>query len=323
MLELDRRAHTFTGQGSQRMGMWDDLRQSASAGKIFRIADKIVGFPLSRLCSEGPLEELTQTRNAQPGILVDSLGALRTAQNLHPELMEIRPKFCLGHSVGEYSALVDAGVIDAETAIYLVWQRGLLMEQLSPEGKMTALLGFKDKEEVVEICAQTGAEVANFNGPSQIVISGRTVEVESAQKMAREKGIKFIPLRASHPFHSSLMRPVQDAFREILFQKNTIEFKDPRIPVILNVTAQPCESGAAIKENLVEQIVASVRWEESIKFVLAQEVDVFLEFGPEAILTGLLRRIKPAAGGVCIKDFQSAQALTFNTHVKLGYAGVA
>lgn len=308
MLEIEKRADTFTGQGSQRVGMWVDLGQSSKVRKILQVTDEIIGFPLSKLCKDGPMTELTETRNAQPAIVAHSLAVLATAKELHPKLFETRPMFCLGHSAGEYSALVAAGVIDIEIAIYLVRQRGLLMEQFGKEGRMIALLGFTDKEQVIVICRETGAETANFNSPGQIIISGGVKEIEDAVRLAGERRIRVVPLKTSLPFHSSLMRPVQDEFKKVL---SPVKFRDSTIPVILNVTACPTTDGTEMKEKLVEQIVAPVRWDESITWARKQGVDVFLEFGPEAILTGLLRKIDPIARGICAKDYRSAQSLSF------------
>ncbi len=306
MLELDKRAHTFTGQGSQMIGMWAGLEQSGEAQAIFNIADEVVGFRLSKLCKDGPLEELIKTSNAQPAIVAQSIAGLRTAQNLHPELLEIKPRFSLGHSVGEYSALVDAEVIDIATAIYLVRQRGLLMEQCGAEGKMAALIGFKHQEQVVAICRETGTEVANFNGPAQIVISGGVKEIEDAIKLAGENKIKAILLPVNRPFHSSLMKPMLQEFKKVIAP---IEFKNPVTPVILNVTGRPSVSGTVIKRSLIEQPASPVRWDKSVNWALAHGADTFLEFGPKDTLTGLLKRIDIEAKGFCIKDYQSAQTL--------------
>lgn len=309
MLEADKIAYTFSGQGSQRVGIWDDLRASAAAREIFQMTDEIVGFPLSKLCSEGPSEELTRTSNAQPAIIAHSLAALASIEELHSELLEAKPLFCLGHSVGEYSALVAARVITIREAIYLIRQRGLLIEQFGGEGKMAALLGFRDQEQVMEICGRTQTEAANFNGPSQIVISGGVKEIEHAIGLAGEEGIKSILLETSHPFHSSLMRPARDEFEKAL---SPITFKDPVVPIVLNTTARASTSGAEIKAAIARQIAEPVRWHESIIWVQQQGVRVFLEFGPKPVLTGLLRRIYPQAKGICVKDYKSAQELNFN-----------
>lgn len=307
MLEADKRAYTFTGQGSQRVGMWDDLRKSARAREIFQLADEIVGFSLSRLCSGGPIEELTKTRNAQPAIVAHSLAALAVAKGLHPELFEASPMFSLGHSVGEYSALVTTGVIDIATAIYLVRQRGLLIEELSPEGSMVALHKFDHLDQVMAICLQTGTEVANFNGPGQIVISGGIKEIKEATRIASQQGINSILLQTSHPFHSSLIRPVQEEFNKVLAK---VVFRDPLFPIVLNTKAQPSISGNEIKEAIARQIAEPVRWDESVRYIQEQGVGTFVEFGPKPVLTGLLRRAYPQVRGIFVKDKQSAEALS-------------
>ncbi|MBI2314824.1 ACP S-malonyltransferase [Candidatus Daviesbacteria bacterium] len=303
MLGIDRRAEVFTGQGSQRVGMWSDLHQSAEARKIFQMADEIVGFTLSKLCREGPIEKLTKTENAQPAIVAHSIAAWVTARSLQPELQAIKPRFVLGHSVGEYSALVVAGVIDLETAIYLVRKRGLLIQELSSEGRMAAFHRFDNQEQVLSICQETETEAANFNGPGQIVVSGGVREIEDAIRLAKEMGMLVILLKTSRAFHSSAMRPATEEFKKVLLP---IGFKDPVIPVIPNVTAKPSRSGDEIKKAIAEQIVMPVFWYESVRLVLASGVTTFLEFGPEPVLTGLLRRIDPAARGACIKDLESA-----------------
>ncbi len=300
MLNLENRAHTFTGQGSQRPDMFEGLEQSPEAWKIIETANGIIGFSLFGLSPE----DLNQTKYVQPAIVACDMALLAATRELHPDLPE--PAFDLGHSVGEYCALVDAGVIDTETALYLVEQRGLLMELLSPEGRMAALLGFENQEQVAEICKQTGTEEANFNGPTQIVISGGFSEMRNAMEMAKEAGMRVVLLKASHPFHSSLMQPVQDEFRKTI---TNIEFKEPKIPVISNITARPFQCADEIKLSLIKQIVMPVRWADSIRVAKERGVNTFLEFGPKPILTGLLNKIAPEANGFCVYDYISAQAL--------------
>lgn len=312
MLRAERIAYTFTGQGSQRVGMWVDLERSQEARAIFRVADAIVGFPLSKLCREGPLEELTKTSNAQPAIVAHSLAALVALYELHPQLQETPPKFYLGHSAGEYSALAAAGVIGLETAISLVRKRGLLIEKMSIEGRMLAVHRFEHVDQVLAICSKTGTEAANFNGPGQIVVSGGVQGIEDAGMLAKEAGMRVILLRTSRAFHSSHMRPVTEEFKKVLAE---VPFQDPVMFFIPNATAQPTRSGEKIKEAIAEQIAKPVRWYESIRLVLENGVDTVLEFGPEGILTGLLRRIDPEARGVCIKDCKSA--------VRYSYAGAS
>lgn len=312
MLEKDTKvcALMFTGQGSQRVGMWDDLRVSPSARRTFQITDEIVGFSLSKLCSEGPIEKLTETKYAQPAIVAHSLAAFAVARELHSELFEREPLCVAGHSVGEYSALVVAEVINLETAIYLVRQRGLLMEEASRSnpGRMVALHRFISEEQVRSLCLKTGTYIANLNGPGQIIISGGIAEIENAVTEAKKVGIKPIPLEVSCAAHSPLMKPAQDEFKKVIAD---VKFDDPKTPVVPNVAAEPCVSGEEIKNYLVEQIVSPVRWHESVIYLLKQGIDVFIEYGPSPVLTGLLKRINKEAMGRCVKDYQSAEVLSF------------
>lgn len=310
---LERVAYTFTGQGPQRVGMWQDLEASPAAGRIFQRAEHMVPG-LSGLCLDGPKEKLMQTINAQPAIIAKDLAALAAAKEMHPELMEAPPVFTLGHSVGELAALVAAGVFDEKTGIYLAVQRGLIMQEWGGKGAMAVLSC--EAEEARNICkaikehGDIGVEAVNLNSPHQTVISGVTSEVEKAIAYADdEAGVGGIILPVSHAFHHSiLMRDAQERFREVL---ERVEFRDPKIPVILNVTAQKSESGEEIKRYLGVQIASPVRWYESVLYALGKGVNVFIEFGPRAILTGILEEINPNVKGICVKDFESAQSLSF------------
>ncbi len=295
-------AYTFTGQGSQRVPMWDDLRAFHLAEGIFRTADRRLGTSLSTLCREGPIEELTRTSNAQPAIVAHSLAAFVTAIALHHEELP-KPSFHLGHSVGEFTALAAAGIIDAETAVYLVRQRGLLME--SVPGQMAVILG-KDLEEVEDLCRQSGAEVANINCPGQIVFSGTEEHISTALRIADDKRARLLPV--SGPFHSTLMAPLRTEFRQIL---DDVPFRDAITPVILNVNAEPEIRADIIKEMLVTQLAAPVQWWKSVQYAIDHGVTTFVEFGPNDTLTGLLRRINPEVRGLAVTNYESAKSLSF------------
>lgn len=295
-------AYMFTGQGSQRKGMWGDLIDpspgSGLARRIFINADEIADCSLVA-------DPLTDTSKAQPAIVAHSLAALAVAKDRYPEIFKIPPAFCLGHSVGEYSALAAAGAINTTAAIYLVTKRGLLMEEagrINP-GKMAALLGLTD-DAVRDICQKTGAQIANFNCPGQIVISGEVDSIEKAVELVGER--KSRRLDISIASHSSLMRPAQERFANVLAP---VGFREPQAPVISNVSARPYQSVAEIKQRLVEQLVSPVHWQQSIEYVLSQGVTTFIEFGPQAILTGLLRRINREAKSICISSLASLQDL--------------
>ena len=281
----------FPGQGAQSVGMGLDLwRDLPEARATFAEADAVLGFPLSRLCFEGPGEELTRTENAQPAILTVSIASYQTLAARR----SLMPKYVAGHSVGEYSALVAAGVLAFCDAVRLVRRRGELMGEAMPQGKgtMAAILGL-ERETVKKLLAEANSfgvvEVANLNCPGQIVVAGETNAVAEAMRLAKAAGArKAIPLQVSGPFHSSLMRPAADRFAVELAH---VDFYPARIPVVANVTAQPVTDPNRIRELLVEQIYSPVRWEESVRFMVAAGVKTFIESGPGKVLSGLVRRI--------------------------------
>ncbi|MFL6289966.1 MAG: ACP S-malonyltransferase [Thermoanaerobaculia bacterium] len=292
----------FPGQGSQKVGMgraWADV--SEEARKTFEEADEVLGFPLSRLCWEGPEEELGLTTNTQPALLATSIAIYRAlpAQGLSVEPVDIAAM--AGHSLGEYSALVAADALDFADALRLVRRRGELMQEAVPVGvgAMAAFIGLDDQAVAAlaedasqgEICA-----VANYNSPGQTVIAGHKAAVDRAVAMAKERGARKATLLAvSAPFHSPLMRPAREGMAAELAK---VTFRAPRVPVVANVDAAPVNTGDDARDALVRQIDGPVRWVESVTW-MAQNAGVgtFLEIGPGNVLTGLNRRI--ATGTVC------------------------
>ena len=281
----------FPGQGSQAVGMGRALAASSPAAReVFAQADEALGYAISRLCFEGPAEELTLTANAQPGILTCSIAALRA---LEAET-GLSPRVVAGHSLGEFSALVAAGSLDFADAVRLVHLRGRFMQEAVPagQGAMAALMGGAS-DQVAELCAAAAeGEVlapANFNGGGQIVIAGHAGAVGRAVARAKEFGVKrAVPLQVSAPFHCSLMEP---AALRLAAELEQVTLADPRVPVVSNVEAEPHQDGARARQLLVRQVTAPVRWEESVQRLAAMGVTRLVEVGPGKVLSGLVRRI--------------------------------
>ncbi len=290
MAELSRVAYVFPGQGAQSTGMGLDLYNCyPSAKEVFDKADASLGFPLSRLCFEGPDDELTKTHNVQPAILAVSIACLKALEEAAIADFP-SPTFVAGHSLGEYTALVAAGVLGLADALLLVRERGRLMYEagLKNPGSMLAVIGV-DEETVKDICFHSGTEISNMNCPGQIVISGATQALAEANKLAKIKGVRvLIPLRVSGAFHSALMELVMAEFSEIV---SSFRFHPPAIPVVSNVTAQPLTDVDSIKEELVKQLRNCIQWQGSVEYMMHNGVTTFYEIGPGRVLSGLLRRI--------------------------------
>lgn len=284
-------AFVFPGQGSQSVGMAKDLVENFKKyDQYLTTAEKAMGIPISNIMFEGPLEELTKTYHAQPALLLSSTIAASI-------LMEngLKPDYMAGHSLGEYSALVMAGVLSVQDGASIVHKRGKFMNEAVPagQGAMAAILGMAadDLATVTEAVTTEGhsVQVANLNCPGQIVISGTAEGVKLASERAKDHGAKrAIPLSVSGPFHSSLMCP---AATKLGVELAMIPLREPKVPIIANVTAKPVESADEIRKLLIEQVTAPVRWEESIRTMLDLGVDTFIECGPGNVLSGLIKKI--------------------------------
>lgn len=297
--------YLFAGQGSQCVGMGKDLFDSfPQARAIFERANRVLGFSLSELCFKGPLGELTKTNNCQPAIVTMSIACWQAYQSGKAQT----DGYMAGLSLGEYSALVAAGALNFEDAVYLVEKRGQFMEEeaVKHPGRMLSIIGL-DLVKVKEICAEVKAELANINCPGQVVISGSLSSIENAQILAKEKGAKLaVVLEVSGAFHSSFM---QGASAKLAKELENIHISAPKFPLVSNVTAKVVSSVEEIKQNLIRQVSGSVLWDDSMKLILSKGVSRFVEFGPGKVLKGLMRRIDGNAEVVNIERKEDISVL--------------
>lgn len=281
-------AFLFPGQGAQSVGMGQDLIENFSqADELIDEANRLLGFNLKSLCFDGPKEELDQTINTQPAIFAISIIADRILRS-----NGVEPVMTAGHSLGEYSALCSAGIFDFKEGVKLVRKRGEYMERALPAGRggMAAIIKL-DKEKIIDICDRVSGicEIANYNSPLQTVISGEKDAVHEAVELARDEGaLKAIELDVSGPFHSSLMEPARE---KLAAEIDKIDFNQPTVPIVANVSADFAEDIDEIRDNLLAQLTNSVRWEESMRHMVESDVDTFIEVGPGQILKGLMKRI--------------------------------
>ncbi|MBO4643699.1 MAG: ACP S-malonyltransferase, partial [Alphaproteobacteria bacterium] len=292
------------GQGSQAVGMGKELADAFTVAKeVFLEVDDALSEHLSKKMFEGPAEDLLLTENAQPALMAVSMAVVRILQQEGKISLSKTFKYAAGHSLGEYSALCAAGAFDITMTAKLLRTRGKAMQQAVPVGKggMAALIGadLEQAKAIAEEAAQGDVCVAaNDNAPGQVVLSGTMAAIDRAVEIAAKKEIKrAVKLAVSAPFHSPLMKPAADVMAQALAE---VEIKEPRFPVIANVTARPVTDPAEIRKLLVEQVTGSVRWRESVLFAVENGVDTLAEAGSGKVLTGMAKRIHPELKGIAL-----------------------
>jgi [acyl-carrier-protein] S-malonyltransferase len=302
---MSKTALLFAGQGAQVVGMGKDLAtQSPTAKAWFDRANVALGYDLASICFNGPETELTKTEHAQPGIFLVSWAACELLKERVPSLTF---QATAGLSLGEFTALTAAGAMSFEEGLRVVRQRGRFMQEAcaATQGGMAAIIGLGEAA-TREVCVEAGVVLANLNCPGQIVISGASEKMAPACALAKAKGaMRALPLPVTGAYHSPLMASAQPKLEAELARVNLVA---PRVPVIANVTAQPHGGPAAIRARLVEQVTSAVRWEESMRNLIAQDFTRFIELGPGRALSGFMRRIDKTVQILNVEDLASLEA---------------
>ena len=297
-------AFLFPGQGTQYVGMGRELaKNSAAARRVFEEVDQILGMPLSKVMFEGPEQELVRTVNAQPAVMAVSLACLASVKEKYGSKGLPSPVFVAGHSLGEYTALVPAGVLSLTNAVSLVRERGRLMQEASETfpGSMAVVIGL-DELTVEEVCRETGAEVANVNAADQVVIAGDRVSLARAMDLAAMRGARrLLRLQVGGAFHSKLMETAAEGMSRVL---DNVDFHDSKMPIIGNSTGLPLLGGSEIRDELKHQLCGCVRWKNSVDHMTDSGVTRFYEIGPGKVLSNLVKRAYPWVTASSISDSQ-------------------
>ena len=304
--------YLFPGQGAQTVGMGEELYESSPAARsVFDEVDTALGRPLAKLVFEGPEDQLRHTVNAQPAIMAMSLACVMAMQEQLGSGGVPAPAFMAGHSVGEFTALAVAGVLDVGEATRLVQERGRLMEEACEQrpGSMAAIIGL-DHMTIEEISRETGTYVSNVNTEHQIVVSGEIMAVARALDLALARGAKrAIPLRVGGAFHSALMEPARRGLVEAV---SDLTFRDPAVPIVANCTGEPLVKGEDVKREIIAQICSCVQWKRTMDYMLGSGVSHFVEIGPGRTLSSMVKRIDGSADAVSVRDMDSILRLNRN-----------
>ncbi|MDX1951996.1 MAG: ACP S-malonyltransferase [Verrucomicrobiota bacterium] len=301
---MQKTALIFAGQGAQSVGMGKDFAETGAGKTFFDRANQILGYDLASICFNGPEAELTKTENAQPGIYLVSWIAFELLKERVPA---VSFQATAGLSLGEFTALAAAGVMSFEDGLQIVRQRGRFMQEACEvtQGGMAAIIGL-DEAATREVCQASGVELANLNCPGQIVISGEANKIAAACELAKSRGAKrALPLQVAGAYHSQLMASAQPKLEGALAQ---IPLHLPSVPVISNVTARPHHTASEIHEKLVEQVTSSVRWEDSMRYLIGEGFTRFIELGPGTALSGFMKRIDKGIACYNVADAASLEA---------------